>query len=167
MRIIVTGNAGSGKSTLARRVSAEMGIPFYSLDRVIWQTGWKKTPEDEKLGLLYELIAQEEWVIDGVSAVVQSAADVVIFLDVPRRICFLRAMKRSVRYLFRSRPEMPPGCPEILILPTLLRIIWNFPMRARVRILQQATAENGSRQFQHVIWSAGGADADPPAFPSA
>ena len=137
-RILVTGNAGSGKSTLARRIAARLEIPCHSLDRIVWQSGWKKTPPSERAPLIRGLIEPERWVIDGVSSEVQSAADTVIFLDVPRKVSFWRVTKRNWRYLFRSRPELPPGCPEILIIPTLCRIIWNFPAKVLPRILEQA-----------------------------
>ena len=73
-----------------------------------------------------------------------------MFLDLPRRLCFLRAMKRNARYLYRSRPELPPRCPEILIVPTLIRIIWNFPAKIRPRILAQAIHFEGSQDFFHI-----------------
>ncbi len=147
-RILVTGNAASGKSTLARRLSGEMGIPFHSLDSVVWLPGWRKRPEGEKLRILTDLAGQEAWVIDGVSAVVQAAADAVIFLDVPRRTCIRRALWRSLRFFLRSRSELPEGCPEILMLPELLRIIRDFPARAGARILRQA-GENPDG-FHHI-----------------
>lgn len=148
--ILVTGNAGSGKSTLAQRIASQLTIPCHSLDRVVWQSGWKKTPQTEKTRRIHELIETNYWVIDGVSEEVQSAADTVIFLDVPRRVCFWRVMKRNWRYLFRSRPELPPGCPEALIIPTLFKIIWNFPGRIRPRILAQAHEVRNSQRFFHV-----------------
>lgn len=149
-RLLVTGNAGSGKSTLARQIAAQLDIPCHSLDRVIWQSGWKKTPSCEKARLIHELTQQDRWVIGGVSSEVQSVADTVIFLDVPRKVSFLRVTKRNWRYLFRSRPGLPAGCPEILIIPTLFRIIWNFPSKIRPRILEQAHQAQDSQQFFHL-----------------
>lgn len=147
-RILVTGNAGSGKSTLSRRIAAQLGISCSSLDRVVWQTGWKRTPQDERAHLIHELIQPERWVIDGVSSEVQAAADTVVFLDVSRRVSFWRVARRNWRYLFRSRPELPPSCPEILIIPTLVKIIWNFPLQIRPRILRQVSSS--SQRFFHL-----------------
>jgi adenylate kinase family enzyme len=134
-RILVTGNAGSGKSTLAGRIGSLLGIPCHSLDRVVWQRGWTKTPVEEKAQKIQELTQKESWVIDGVSAAVEAKADTIVFLDVPRRVSYWRVAKRNWRYLFRSRPGLPPGCPEVLIIPTLCRIIWNFPLKVRPDIL--------------------------------
>ena len=94
-RILVTGNAGSGKSTLAHKIAARLDIPCHSLDRVVWQAGWKKTPPSEKARLIQEMVQQDRWMIDGVSSDVQSAADTDIFLDVPRKISFTRVTKRN------------------------------------------------------------------------
>lgn len=142
MKILVTGNAGSGKSTLSAWLGEQLGIPVYGLDSVVWQSGWMATPMDHRIALEANLIEQPEWVIDGVSSRVADAADVVVFLDVPRHICMLRALRRSLPYLFRSRPGLPANCPEWRIIPRLLRIIWQFPQNVRPRILQQL--KNGS-----------------------
>jgi hypothetical protein len=149
-RILVTGNAGSGKSTFAGRIASQLGIPCVSLDRVVWQSGWKKTPQAERTARIHELTQSDSWVIDGVSMEVQASADTVVFLDVPRRVSFWRVVKRNWRYLFRSRPELPPGCPEILIIPTLVKIIWYFPGKIRPRILAQAHEAGDSQRFFHV-----------------
>ena len=140
MRILVTGNAGAGKSTLAEALARQLGIPCFALDRIIWQEGWRKTSEVDRYAAIAELVALPAWVIDGVSDQVQSAADVVIFLDVPRRTCFLRVLRRNLPYLFRSRPGLPERCPEILIVPRLCRIIWRFPRHVRPRILNARSA---------------------------
>lgn len=149
-RIFVTGNAGSGKSTLAREVSELLGIPYYSLDRIVWQTGWKKTPTEEKNHRIQQLTEKESWVIDGVSSVAQINADTVIFLDVPRRVSFWRVAKRNWRYLFRSRPELPPGCPEVLIIPALCKIIWNFPSKIRPGILERMEQLRDKQRHFHL-----------------
>jgi hypothetical protein len=149
-RILVTGNAGSGKSTLAGRISAKLGIPCHSLDRVVWQPGWKQTPKDERSRQIRELTEKESWVIDGVSYAVHDKADTVVFLDVPRKISFLRIIKRNWRYLFHSRPGLPPKCPEILIIPTLCKIIWNFPVNVRPGILSRMHQAVGSQRVFHL-----------------
>jgi dephospho-CoA kinase len=156
-RILVTGNAGSGKSTLARRIAGQLDLPYHSLDRVVWQPGWKKTPKEERERQVQELTSQEQWVIDGVSFAAQDAADTVIFLDVPRRTCFWRVIKRNWRFAFRSRPELPPGCPEILIVPTLCRIIWNFPLTVRPGILERMSAPRNPKQCFHIRTKSGDA----------
>ena len=146
-RIIVTGNAGSGKSTFARQLSEAVGVPSDSLDSVVWQSGWKKTPKDERERRIHAMIERPFWIIDGVSYDVQERADTVVFLDVSRWVSFWRVAKRNWRFLFYSRPELPPKCPEILIIPTLIRIIWNFPTKIRPQILSRISS---AQNFHHV-----------------
>jgi adenylate kinase family enzyme len=137
MKILVTGNAGAGKSTLAAQLGQLLNLSVISLDSVVWQPGWKKTPSTECESHIARLIENPSWVIDGVSSTVMTAADIIVFLDVPRRKCLWRAMNRNRKYLFSSRPELPNRCPEILIVPTLLKIIWRFDTRVKPLILEQ------------------------------
>lgn len=139
-RIRITGNAGSGKSTLAGRIGRSLGLPVYGLDSIVWMPGWQKTPAEIRQKKEEALTARPDWVIEGVSKSVREKADLVIFLDSGRLLCLYRCMKRNWRYLFRSRPGLPPECPEILILPRLFRLIWAFPMRARPNILEDIAA---------------------------
>jgi hypothetical protein len=92
---------------------------------------------------LAELISKPDWVIYGVSSTVIEAADTVVFLDVNRRTAFWRCAKRNWRYLFHSRPGLPDHCPEILIVPRLVQIIWRFPANIRPAILSAIAAHRG------------------------
>ena len=131
MRIHITGNAGSGKSTFAKNMGDILGINVYGLDKIVWKEGWEKTPLDERKILEEELAEKPQWIIEGVSSIVRQAADLTIFLDFPRRVCYLRCAKRNWPYLFSSRPGLPDNCPEIKIIPTLVKIIWQFPYIAK------------------------------------
>jgi adenylate kinase family enzyme len=144
MKVLVTGNAGSGKSTVSKQLATDYEITYYSLDTIVWKEGWQKTLPQEKDERINELIAKEDWVIDGVSNKILEAADQVIFLDFPRRVCFYRAAKRNTRYLFSSRPELPANCLEILIIPTLIKIIWNFPKKVRPRLIEEKSRRGNS-----------------------
>jgi len=148
MKILVTGNAGSGKSTLAKKIADAQGLPCYGLDRIVWKPKWEKSSDEEIHKEISKLISQDEWVIDGVSVQVMEAADVIIFLDVPRQVSFWRATKRNYKHLFKSRPGLPENCPEILIIPKLTKIIWRFPKRMRPKIL--AEKERRGTGFIHV-----------------
>lgn len=157
MRIHVTGNAGAGKTTLAHRIGAELGLPVHSLDAIVWQPGWKKTPADERRALEEALVDPPRWVIDGVSARVREASDVVIFLDVPRTVCAVRALRRSLRSRGRTRPGLPPGCPEWRIVPRLLELIWRFPSRAGQAIRDEAA--DSPHRYRVVTYPAAGVSA--------
>jgi len=146
-RINITGNAGAGKSTLASEIGKLLDMPTYGLDSILWQPGWKEPEPDERRHLIQQLVVKDTWVIDGVSGIIREAADLVIFLDVPRRICLYRCVKRNWRYMFHSRPGLPDHCPEIMIIPTLLKIIWGFPKTVKPIIMSEA---HGSQKYKHV-----------------
>ncbi len=143
-RIHITGNAGSGKSTLASRIGEALDLPVFGLDQVVWQPGWKKSPPEFRNEKLAELLAEPEWVIEGVAKPIRDAADVIIFLDVSRPVAYFRCARRNWRYLFRSRPGLPADCPEILIIPRLAKIIWNFPKLMRPGILADLARSEAS-----------------------
>ena len=136
MRINVTGNAGSGKSTLSEQLSRELGLPLIEMDRLIWRAGWQKVPKEYYQTQLAQLLQQDSWVLDGVSKFARRQADLIVFLDYPRRVCAWRCAKRNWRYLFCSRPGLPEGCPEWQIVLTLAKIIIDFPKHARGAILK-------------------------------
>lgn len=140
MRINVTGNAGSGKSTISQQLASELRLPLIEMDRIIWQPGWQRTPTDQAHEQLDKLLQSESWVLDGVSRLGRRHADLIVFLDFPRRLCAWRCAQRNWRYLFSSRPGLPDGCPEWKIVPTLARIIMDFPNKARPVIIEDIAA---------------------------
>jgi adenylate kinase family enzyme len=149
MKVLVTGNAGAGKFTVSKIVAAKLGIPRYNLDPLTWGAGWKKVPREIRNKNIDKIAKKDSWVIDGVSPQVLEVADQIVFLDYPRRVCFWRAAKRSTRYLFRTRPELPKGSPEILILKRLAVIIWRFPHLVVPNILAQKDRRPDS-EFIHI-----------------
>lgn len=145
----MTGNAGSGKSTLGRIVAQKKSLPLFSLDSIVWREGWQKATSDEVRRGVSNLISKRAWVIDGVDYEILKAADVVIFLDFPRKVSFYRAAIRNRKFLFTSRPDLPANCPEILIIPKLIKIIWKFPKRVRPKILAEKI-RRGDTSFVHI-----------------
>lgn len=141
MRINVTGNAASGKTTLAARIGTELGVPVFSLDSIVWQPNWVKTPPEQRLVEEQRLVALPSWIIDGVSPLVRASADLVVFLDVPRRVCAFRGIRRALHYGFSTRPDLPHPCPEIAIVPHLLKLIYRFHKNGRPQIHLEATKE--------------------------
>ena len=149
MRINVTGNAASGKTTLAAFIGAELHLPVFSLDAIVWRPDWKKTPPEERLAAERELVRPASWVIDGVSTYVRSHADLVLFLDVPRRICAWRGLLRAMRFFNKTRPGLPFPCPDIQIVPRLLALIHRFPEHAGAEILRESAAHAERFQIEH------------------
>lgn len=145
-KIHITGNAGAGKTTLARELATALSLPVFGLDKVVWQAGWVKTPPEIRAAKEAALIAKSAWVIEGVSQSVREAADVVIFLDVSRKTAFVRCIKRNWKFLFKGRPELPDNCPELRIMPYLIKIIWRFKAHVRPKILANIN-KNPSGRF--------------------
>ena len=76
IRINVTWNAGAGKTTLATNLGRALDLPVHSLDPIVWQPGWKKTPLEERRAAEPEMIAEPAWIIDGVSSTVRHSDEV-------------------------------------------------------------------------------------------
>lgn len=149
-RIFITGNAGSGKTTLSKKIGSLLNNEVINLDKIVWQPRWAITPPRERAIQIGTLIASKSWIIEGVSTDILNAADTIIFLDCPRRISYWRVLKRNWRYLFKSRPELPKDCPEILIMKKLIRIIWNFQKMVRPSILDYIEENKDRKNIFHI-----------------
>lgn len=150
-KIMITGNAGSGKTTLSHKLAKALNRQdVFSLDKVVWKPGWILANREEKELELEKIIKLPFWIIDGVSKKVLEEADAIFFLDYPRRTCYWRALKRNCRYIFRSRPELPENCPEILVVFKLIKIIWAFPKVVRPNILSHLSENFRSKQIFHI-----------------
>ena len=149
-RIFITGNAGSGKTTFAKLISDWLKMPSYSLDTIVWQRGWGVTPLDERNQQISKLIKKDSWIIEGVSKAVLDSATTIIFLDMPRSLCFRRLFLRNYKYLFKSRPELPENCPEIKIIRKLIPIVWNFNKLVRPTILSHLEKNDKLKDIYHI-----------------
>ena len=142
-RLLVVGAGGAGKSTLARRVGERLGLPVIHLDAHYWRAGWVETPADEWAAVVDRLIAGEAWVMDGnyggTMPIRFERADTVVFLDLPRVLCLLSVIWRSIRHRRTPRPDMAEGNPEKLD-PAFLQWIWNYPRTKRPGVLRQLEA---------------------------
>ncbi|GLO64496.1 hypothetical protein MACH08_02800 [Oceanobacillus kimchii] len=117
-KITLIGSGGSGKSTLARQLGRELNIEVYHLDALFWKPNWVGVLKDEQRKIQEELVERESWIIDGnyggTMEIRLHAADTIIFLHISRYICLFRAIKRSIKYRNRTRPDMGEGCNEKL-----------------------------------------------------
>ncbi len=150
-RIMVIGCSGAGKSTLARRLGEILGLPVIHLDREHWQPGWVKPTAEQWDAKVRELAHRPVWIIDGNYGGLKDwrfdAADMVIFLDLPRWRCLERVIRRRIRYHGRSRPDMTPGCPEKIDL-AFLRWVWQYRRTQRPEILCKL---NACRNEKHIV----------------
>ncbi len=136
-KILIIGSGGSGKTTLAQRLGEKTGIKVIHLDTLYWKPNWVRTDNDDWDTTVTELIAGDEWIMDGNYSrsmkLRMPAADTVIFLDLPRAICLWRMCRRVMRYYGKNRPDMAAGCNEKFDLEFLLWI-WNYPNRTKPKV---------------------------------
>ena len=129
-RILIIGSGGAGKSTLATRLGKILHLPVIHLDRLHWLPGWVEPPKDEWKRKVEAITKTESWIIDGnyggTMQIRLAACDTVIYLDFPRALCTWRVIKRRLKYLKGTRPDMGEGCPEKLDTE-FLSWVWNFP----------------------------------------
>ena len=90
-RFVVVGISGSGKSTTARRIAQRLAIAHIELDAAYHQAGWRPAALDDMRAQVDAATAGPSWVVDGnyvsrVQDVVWPKAQVVVWLDLPRRV---------------------------------------------------------------------------------
>lgn len=115
-RIAVIGSPGGGKSTLGTALAAATGLPLFHLDREHWRAGWVEPDPAAWQAHNAGLVAGERWVIEGNYGsslpMRLRRATLVVWLDLPTRVCLMGALRRTWRYNGGDRPDMAPGCPE-------------------------------------------------------
>lgn len=117
MKIAVLGYSGAGKSTLARALGEKYGIPVLHFDRVQFTPNWEERDRVEAHRMVHEFMEHPGWVIDGTYTNFEyerrlREADEIVFLNLPRIVCFFRALRRYFRFRGKTRPDMADGCCE-------------------------------------------------------
>ena len=139
-RIAVLSSAsGSGKTTLARSLAMRHGLPYHELDALHHGPNWSEPTAEEFTALVAPIVAEAAWVIDGsyrgkLGDLVLGRAELVVWLDLPRRVWLPRLVRRSVVRVF-TREELWNGNRETLRdvfvgRDSLVRYAWRtFPER--------------------------------------
>jgi len=137
-RVAIIGPGGAGKSTLARDLGQRTGLPVVHLDAEHWLPGWVEPDREEWRRKVETLSEGDRWIMDGNYGGTMrhrlARADTIVFLDLPRRVCIYRALKRSTVYRRRPRPDMADGCEEKIDWK-FLKWIWDYPATRRPGIL--------------------------------
>ena len=138
-RLLIIGCPGAGKSTLCRQLAGLLRLEVVHLDSLFWRPGWVEASHTEWMQDVGLALQRESWIMDGNYLKTLpprlAAADSVIFLHLPRRICLLRIVRRWLRYGGTTRPDMPAGCPEKLDWE-FVKWVWDFPADQRPVILE-------------------------------
>jgi adenylate kinase family enzyme len=120
-RIAIVGPVASGKTTLAARLGSSLDLPVFDLDDYYWRHVPPPTDE-EWVATHRELVGGERWIISGDYRAVAEprfrAADAVVWLDLPRSTCLIRATFRKLK-----------GNPTPLV--DSWRWIWRYATRGR------------------------------------
>ena len=139
MKIAVIGYSASGKSTLAARLGEMTGGPVLFLDKVQFLPGWQERDLAEARGMVEDFLNENRergWGIDGNYTNFHqerrmAEADLIFFMDFPRRICLPQALYRNWKYKGRARESIAEGCDEKMDLEFLLWILRDGRSRER------------------------------------
>ncbi|MDX6504637.1 MAG: hypothetical protein QOE29_1762 [Gaiellaceae bacterium] len=112
-RIQLRGISGAGKTTLGRELAARLGAPHIELDALVHGPNWTEASAEELRAKLVPLLARDSWVVDGnytskLGTLIAERADLVIWLDLPLRVCLLRLLRRTLARLY-DREELWNG----------------------------------------------------------
>jgi adenylate kinase family enzyme len=102
-RILVNGSAGAGKTTLARALAERLGLPHTELDSLFHGPGW--TPRPEFVEDVRSLVAGRRWITewqyDAARPLLLEGCDLIVWLDLPRRVSMWRVTRRTLRRRWR------------------------------------------------------------------
>ncbi|MGI8311714.1 DNA topology modulation protein FlaR [Saccharopolyspora hattusasensis] len=97
-KIMICGCGGSGKSALARQLGERLNLPVTHLDMEYYDECWQPLDSEAFTQRQRALVAEGEWVLDGNYASTMpirlTAADTVIFLDLPGLTCLWGILQR-------------------------------------------------------------------------
>lgn len=101
-RIALVGPVASGKSTLAAAIAAHTELPHLDLDELFWGPRWTPVGPELFHTRVRDALAADIWIADGnyggeVGETLLARAELVIWLDLPLRICLPRLIHRSLR----------------------------------------------------------------------
>ena len=150
-RVAIFGNAGGGKSTLARELAAITGLPLQSLDMLRFLPGGAEVPYDEYLRAHAEIVARDEWIIDGFGCVKTlwtrlDAADTLIHVDLPLAMHALWVTKRLAKGLFVTPEGWPERSPIVRSSISSYQVLWPCHTKLTPRYRSYVTAKAGEKR---------------------
>jgi adenylate kinase family enzyme len=130
-KFALIGLPGSGKSTFASNLGKMLNLPVHHLDRHMFEPDGKKKDKQEFIDIQKAMLNEEAWVVEGCSfstfEMRFSKANVLIYFNFSRLVCFLRLFKRLFNYK-KDFGNLRAVTWEIL------KYTWNFDKEKRARI---------------------------------
>jgi adenylate kinase family enzyme len=104
-RILVAGTSGSGKTTIAGAIAVALGIPHIEIDALYHGPNW--TPRQAFESDVRSFSSQPAWVTEWqysqVRPLLAERADLVVWLDLPRRTVMWQVIRRTLHRRLRRQ----------------------------------------------------------------
>jgi len=162
-KVAVFGNAVGGKSTLARQLAELTGLSLYPIDIIKFPAGRYRPQEtdggeishEEYLKLHADLLNRDQWIIDGFDTVALawerfSAADTLVYIDLPLPAHYMWVTKRLVKGLFRNPHGWPENCPVWSGALNSYRVVWRCHRLLTPRYRQHVADASSSKRVHHL-----------------
>jgi adenylate kinase family enzyme len=162
-RVAVFGNAGGGKSTLSRQLAELTGLPLYTLDILQFRGGVYradqkdrgKISEVEYLSIHRDIVSSDRWIVDGYGTLSStweriSAADTLVYIDLPVLLHFWGVTQRLAAGLFRTPKGWPKHSPVLASTLDGYRVVWRCHRRLTPHYRQRVAAAASTQQVHHL-----------------
>lgn len=140
-RVLVAGTSGSGKTTMARSISTVLGMPHVEIDVFFHGPGW--TPRSDFQSDVQRFSAGPAWVTEwqygSVRAHLAERADLLVWLDLPKRVVMRQVVVRTITRRVRH-PRLWNGNVELTLWTILtdcehiVRWAWTTDAKTAVRL---------------------------------
>jgi adenylate kinase family enzyme len=162
-KVAVFGNAGAGKSALARRLAELTGLSLYPIDLIQFPTG-RYRPEEkdggkvsrkEYLKMHADLLARDEWIIDGFDGVGPAwerfaAADTLVYIDLPLLTHYWWVTKRFLQGLFKDPAGWPANSPLWSSTLDSYRVVWRCHRYLTPKYRRLVADTSSSKRVHHL-----------------
>lgn len=141
---MIFGYSGAGKSTFAKLIQKKYKLPILNIDNILFTDNWKKRKSTEINNDLNIFLQNDSWIIEGNGTnnlFYERAlkADLIIFMNLSRFICYKQAKKRYKEYKNKEREDRPKNCNE------------NFNLSFRLWILFTSRFYKNKSKYKKII----------------
>ncbi|RCJ25755.1 adenylate kinase [Nostoc sp. ATCC 43529] len=128
-KVAVFGNTGGGKSTLSKKLCQITGLPLHVLDKIQYQSGGVKVPDEDYKHAHEEILVTDRWIIDGFGCMETlwrrlNQADTLVFVDLPLYVHGWWVTKRFIKGYFKPPEGWPQNSPILRSSLNSYRVLW-------------------------------------------